>query len=95
MIFVPFLLKSTSLKKAPYVSWFFFLTVVPNLSSSSGTGWLAPRKMLTSLGESQYDGGSGIRQGNGTYEPEWDLSCSVKRVMALPVLPARPVRPMR
>lgn len=32
---------------------------------------------------------------SGTYEPECDLSSTVKKVMASPVLPARPVRPMR
>jgi hypothetical protein len=30
-----------------------------------------------------------------TYEPECDLSSTVKKVMASPVLPARPVRPIR
>ncbi len=49
VIFVPFLLMSTSLKKLPYESWAFFLTVVPNFISSSGTSCFAALKMLTSL----------------------------------------------
>lgn len=49
MILVPFLLMSTSLKKAPYVSWAFFLTVVPNLRSSSGTGCFAALRILIRL----------------------------------------------
>jgi hypothetical protein len=35
-----------------------------------------------------------IQNGENTYDPERPLSCSVKKVMARPSLPARPVLPI-
>ena len=45
---------SVSLKKAPYASWPFFLTVVPNFSNSSGTGCFAAFSTLINLCNVQY-----------------------------------------